>query len=237
MNKQEKILAQEKTILAEEKEILNEIKKEEKMLLGVKREIFVILILATLLIVGTIGGLIFWRANQGRIYIEDSSITAPHIDLSTTGGGILEEVMVNSGDQVEANAVVARVGTELIKTGTAGKIINVNNNVGKLFNRGEVIVSMIEIKDLRVVGSVSEDKGLSDIVVGQRAMFTVDAFDSKQYFGTVDEISPTAKSGDVVFNISDKREEQEFNVKARFNVNEYSELKDGMSAKLWIYKN
>jgi hypothetical protein len=53
----------------------------------------------------------------------------------------------------------------------------------------------------------------------------------------VDEVSPTSRQSDVVFNISSQRQEQEFNIKIRFDVNKYPELKNGMSAKSWIYKD
>ena len=39
------------------------------------------------------------------------------------------------------------------------------------------------------------------------------AFGSKEFSGIVDEISPTARTGDIVFSISSKREINEFNVK------------------------
>jgi multidrug resistance efflux pump len=96
---------------------------------------------------------------------------------------------------------------------------------------------MINPEDLRVVARVEENKGLSDIQIGQKAIFTVDAFGSKEYSGVVDEISPTARSGDVVFNISSTREQQEFDVKIRFSILDYPELRNGMSAKAWIYKD
>ena len=48
--------------------------------------------------------------------------------------------------------------------------------------------------------------------------------------------TPTARSADVVFSISDQRAEQEFNVYVRYDINAYPELKNGMSAKIWVYK-
>ena len=67
-------------------------------------------------------------------------------------------------------------------------------------------------------------------------MFKVDAFGSKKYYGVVDEISPTSKESGIAFNISDKRETKEFNISVRFDNAAYNELKNGMSAKIWIYK-
>ena len=89
---------------------------------------------------------------------------------------------------------------------------------------------------MRIVGRLEEDKGLKDVKVGQRVVFEVDAFGTKQYEGIIDEVSPTSRASDVVFNISDQRQENEFNVKARFNLSQDPELKNGMSAKMWIYK-
>jgi hypothetical protein len=87
-----------------------------------------------------------------------------------------------------------------------------------------------------VVGHVQETKGLKYLQVGQAAMFKIDAFGGKKYYGVVDEIGETSRQSGIIFNISDKREVREFDVKVRFDVNAYPELKNGMSAKLWVYK-
>jgi len=62
----------------------------------------------------------------------------------------------------------------------------------------------------------------------------VDAFDSKQFTGTVEEISQTSDQSSVVFSISDKRDEKNFSIKVKYD--NYPELLNGMSAKAWIYK-
>ncbi len=86
------------------------------------------------------------------------------------------------------------------------------------------------------MGKVQEDKGLTDIQVGQRAEFTVDAFGGKTFEGVVDEVAPTSQNSDVVFSVSDKREEQNFEVKIRFDTTANPEIKNGMSAKIKVYK-
>jgi len=180
--------------------------------------------------------LVYLDAVSKRVYVDKSEIDAPQIALSSETGGILEELYVKTGDQISANDVVARVGNELVKAKDAGLVISRQNSVGTYFNPGEEIVTMIKPADLRVVGRLEEDKGLKDLQVGQRVVFEVDAFGTKQYEGIIDEVSPTSRASDVVFNISDQRQENQFNVKARFNLSEYPELKNGMSAKMWIYK-
>lgn len=228
------ILEEEKKILKEEQKILQE---EKNILHRMSRNVLIMVILVSLILVGGIGGFIYWKISQSRVYVEKAQISAPHIELSAQNSGVLAETFVNEGDIVTENTALARVGNELIKAKTNGLIIDVKADIGKLFNRGEPVVIMISLAELRVVGQVEEDKGLKDISVGQQAIFTVDAFGSKKYIGTVDEISPVSKDSGVIFNISDKREVKQFNVKIRFNIDEYTELKDGMSAKIWIYKN
>lgn len=197
----------------------------------------VLAVLFILLLAGMIAGGLYWYISRQRVYIDKSEITSSQVDISPEAPGTLDETMVNVGDMVNANTVVARVGQELLKTKTAGLIIDVNNDLGKIFNPGQAVVSMIDPTTLRVVGHLDENKGLDEVRVGQRAVFTVDAFGSKKYVGTVDEISPTSDQSSVVFNISDTRQVKQFDIKVRFNTDDYPELRNGMSAKIWIYKN
>lgn len=195
-----------------------------------------IIILVLFVIIGTGVGFIYLNSISKRTYVEKSEVDAVQINLSSKNGGILEELYVKEGDQISANMTVAKVGNALIKAKNDGLVISRQDAIGKYFSPGEAIVVMIRPSDLRIVGRVEEDKGLKDIIVGQRVIFTVDAFGSKQFEGIIDEVSPTSRASDVVFNISDQRQENEFNVKARFNLSAYPELKNGMSAKMWIYK-
>ena len=93
---------------------------------------------------------------------------------------------------------------------------------------------MIDTRKLRLIGRVQEDKGLEDIYPGQHVEFTVDAFPSSHYQGEVERIAPAAREEDIVFSISDKRQEQEFEITVSYDVIAYPELKNGMSAKMWI---
>ena len=189
-----------------------------------------------IVIIGVALGLFFVLHNSiSTVKIDKSQITASVINLSPTTAGTLNDVYVANGDEVLANTPLARVGTEIITSKVAGVITNVQEDTGKTYTPGQTVVSMIQPKDLRVVGQIEENKGLSDIVVGQPATFTVDAFGSKVFYGVVDSVSATSNTGDVVFSISDKREEQIFDVKVRYDTSAYPELKNGMSAKLVIH--
>jgi multidrug resistance efflux pump len=207
-----------------------------KNIMGKNRNKIIAVVSVAVIILAGIAGLIYWNIISSRVYIEKASISATVVNLSPVVGGTLQEVFINAGDSVNMSAPIARVGNELIKAKSGGQILSVNTNTGASFGPGQTVASMIDPEDLRAIGQVQEDKGLKDIKVGQQAIFTVDAFGSKEYSGIVDEISPTSNAGDIVFNISGARQEQDFNIKVRFNTAQYPELKNGMSAKLWIYK-
>ncbi len=204
-----------------------------------KRKKLIPMIIAGLIVVGAIGGGVYFYVSSKTIYIDQSLVSAPLINLSPVNSGVLEQVLVNVGDNVPANTPVARVGDEIVKTKTAGQIVSVNNNVGQYINvlTGQgTVATMVDPTQLRVVGNIDENKGLSSIQLGDPVIFTVDAFGGKQYKGIVDEISPTSNQSDVVFNISDQRATNQFAVKVRFDPLLYPELKNGMSARIWIYK-
>ena len=232
MNNQE-----EKAILKEEEKLIAEVKKEEKLLRRLIKDVRVVIAILVIVAAAIAVGIFIFMNAQNRIKIDNSQITAASIDLAPTAGGALEAVYVNEGDRINADTVVARVGNELIKSKIAGTVIMAREDIGKLVVPGEKVVSMIDPADLRVVGRLAEDKGLQNVSVGERATFTVDAFGGRVFNGIVDEVSPTSRADDVVFSISDKRQEQEFNIKVRFDVSAYPELKNGMSAKLTIYRN
>ncbi len=192
-------------------------------------------IIGIVAIIVLLGGYIFWQSNRNTVFIENSFITAPIISLSPSTAGTLNALYVTEGQTILANTPVALVGTNIVVSKESGIIVNVQNSVGQFFTPGQAIVSMVHPEDMRVVGSIDENKGLDEIHVGQKATFTVDAFGSKTYVGTVDEISSTADDTGVVFSISDKRPTEKFDIKVNFDQAAYPELKNGMSAKITVY--
>ncbi len=183
-----------------------------------------------------IGIIIFISITSSRISIDKAEIYAPIITLSSSSPGTLDRVFVKEGDSVAENIVVAEVSGAPIKTETSGLVTFVQNTPGQLVSSLTPIVQMVDPQEYRLIGHIDEDKGLSDIKVGQNVIFTMDAFGSKQYSGTVESINPSARQSDIVFSISDKREERQFDIYVKFDVTKYPELKNGMSARMWVYK-
>ncbi len=188
-----------------------------------------------LVIGGAIGALAYLGVSNQRVTIDTAQIKAPEIALAPTTPGVLKQMYVQAGDIIPANTVVAQVGTELIKSTSAGLVISTSDQVGAIVSAASPVATMIDPTALRVVGQIEEDKGLSRITVGDRVVFTVDAFGGKKFEGVVDEVSPTSHASDVVFSISDKRQVQKFDVKVAYDQTLYPELKNGMSARVWVY--
>lgn len=215
-----------KKILEEEKKIARTVKSRTIVEFGV----------VGLVVLGAVVGAYYWFYSSKYIYTDDAQISAPLVELSPEAPSILKSIIVKEGQFVEANAPVARVDDTYIVTNTSGLVVGINNAIGKLFAPGMPVVTMINPQDLRVVALIDENGGFSDIHAGQKVEFTVDAFGSRVYDGTVDEIGRTANTSSVVFNISDKREVRQFPVKIKFDSARYPELLNGMSARVWIYK-
>ncbi|HVW66677.1 MAG TPA: HlyD family secretion protein [Candidatus Peribacteraceae bacterium] len=179
---------------------------------------------------------IYWIHEQKFVYTDNAQISAPLINLTALTPGDLKAVYVNQGDWLYPNEIVARVGDDMIRTQVAGVAVTVKQDLGANYTPGEPVVTMVQPDQLKVVAQVQEDKGLQYLYAGQDVNFTVDAFPGRAYHGTVESVSDTSHNGDVVFNISDKRQEQNFDVKIAFDTTAYPELQNGMSAKVWIVK-
>jgi multidrug resistance efflux pump len=197
--------------------------------------LFVEILVILFLIILTVGFLV-WTNIHSRIYIEKAYVTAPIITISTPTPGVLHKIYVTAGEAVGNHKAVALVGENKLYTDTGGKVISILDVPGQIVTAQDKLVEMIDPSKFRIIGQIDEDKGLSDIRIGQKVIFTVDAFGSKKYEGTVSEIAISARQQDIVFSISDKRQIMQYDISVKYNVDKYPELLNGMSAKMWIYK-
>jgi multidrug resistance efflux pump len=207
----------------------------KKALSKFKDRNFVKRVMIGLVILLLVFGYIFYEKIEGRIFIDDSLVQAPIITISPSTSGKVQEVDVTEGQQVQKGDTLAVVGSETIRADTDGLIITASDLTGSSVNPQTQLIQMIQPVDLRVAGTLDENKGLNQIKVGQVVSFTVDAFPGKMYWGYVDEISPTAKTSQLSFSISSERPTQQFVVYAKFDSAKYPEIKNGMSAKMVVY--
>jgi len=188
-----------------------------------------------LLVIFLVGGYIVYEKLTARIFIDNSLIQAPLITISPSEVGKVQEMDVREGQSVQKGDTLAIVGSETLRADTDGLIVTAPDQTGSTVNTQTQLIQMIRPVDLRVAGTIDENKGLDQIRVGQVVSFTVDAFPGKTYWGYVDEISPTAKTSQLSFSISSERPTQQFLVYARFDASKYPEIKNGMSAKMTVY--
>ncbi len=187
------------------------------------------------LVFAAVGAFAFWRDTAGRVSIENSYIEAQAINLSPSIPGVLSDIYVKEGQTISANAPVAKVGNQVIISRVPGVVTYASKQIGQYFNPGSTVISMFNPADMQVVGKIDENKGLSDIAVGQPVSFTVDAFGSRVFYGVVSEVSSVSDDPSVMFTISDQRPVRQFDVKADFDVSKYDFLKPGMSAKMTVF--
>ena len=192
-------------------------------------------LIAMVSIFGLLAVFLFWQSNKDTIFIENSYLEAPVVNLSPSTPGILNALYVKEGDTILANSQIALVGSQILSAKDGGIVSSAQQILGTYFAPGQTVVSIVNVQDMKVIGSIDETKGLENIKAGQRATFTVDAFPGKEYEGIVDQISPISNDTNVVFSISDKRPIKKFDIKVSFNVSLYPELKSGMSAKITVH--
>lgn len=198
----------------------------------------VLRILAVLLVVILVaGGYLFYLLSEGRVSIDNSLVQAPIISIAPTTPGIISQMNVWEGEKIAKGDTIAVVGGQPISADTDGLVIMANNQIGSIVSSANPVAQLIQPQYLRVAGTIDENKGLSDIKVGQVVSFTVDALPGQTFWGYVDEISPTAKQTQATFSISSERPTQQFVIYARFDASKYPAIKNGMSAKMTIYTN
>ena len=194
-------------------------------------------IMAILLIAVIVGGFYYWQTRQGRVFIDDSLINASFVTVYPSTSGRLLEMDAQEGKNVKKGDTLAIVGGETIRSTVDGLVVMANNQIGGSFSPQTSVVQLIDLSQMRIAGTIDENKGLNELRVGQVASFTVDAFPGQRFWGYVDEISPTAKQTQLSFSISNERPTQQFQVYVRFPATKYPQLKNGMSAKLTIFVN
>jgi multidrug resistance efflux pump len=192
-----------------------------------------VIIVAVLLI----GGYIGFQLLKDRVNIEDSLVQAPIVVISPETPGKIVDIKVYEGEQVKKGDALAVVGTTSLNAFQDGLVISTNNAIGSIANSQTPVVQMINFADMRIAGTIDENKGLDKLKIGQSVSFTVDAIPGQTFWGYIDEISPTAKQTQLQFSISSERPTQQFIIYTRFNAFSYPQIKNGMSAKMTVYTN
>lgn len=209
----------------------------KKLFTKIKNPKVLRILITIVTIIVSISIFLFLEAKQGRVFIDDSLIEAPISSLTPTAPGTLTELDIYENEMVKKGDQIAIVNGAPVYTNTDGLIIMANDQLGSLVGPTTPVAQLISPTDMRIAGTLDENKGLSDIRVGQVVSFTVDALAGQTFWGYVDEISPSAKVTQAAFSISTERPTQQFVVFARFDSAKYPAIKNGMSAKMVVFTN
>ena len=193
------------------------------------------IIILVILVILIVGSFLFFEMKQGRVFIDDSLVNAPISSIAPTTPGTLTEIDVYDNEKVTKGDQIAIVNGQPMYANTNGLIIMANNQIGSLVGPTAPVGQLINPTNMRIAGTLDENKGLDQIRIGQVVSFTVDALPGKTFWGFVDEISPSAVQTQAAFSISSERPTQQFVVYARFDATKYPAIKNGMSAKMTVY--
>ena len=182
-----------------------------------------------------IGGFVFYEKLRNRVNIEDSLVSAPIITISPVSPGTLLDMRVYDGEKVGKGDTLAIVGTQSLNAYQDGFIVGTNRAIGSLVSAQTPVVQMINASDMRIAGTIDENKGLNEIKIGQTVSFTVDALPGQTFWGYVDEVSQTAKQTQLQFSVSSERPTQQFVIYAKYDALKYPQIKNGMSVKMTVY--
>lgn len=192
-------------------------------------------LITIMLVIFIVGGFYYWQTKKDRVLIDNAQISAPIITLAPTTAGRLFEMDAYEGKLVKKGDVVAVVGSETIRSTTDGLVVMANDQIGGSFTPQNSVAQLIDPSQMRVAGTIDENKGLNQLRIGQVASFTVDAFPGQLFWGFIDEISSTARQTQLSFSISSERPTQQFQIYVRFPAEKHPQIKNGMSAKLVIF--
>lgn len=209
----------------------------KKILAKFKNPIVIKIITALFIFFSVVGIVSFYLKTAERINIENSVVSSPIIPLSSSIPGKLKTITAIEGQKVKKGDAVAVVGTEIVRSYSDGIIVETNKQIGAFVSPQTPIVKMINTNEMRIDGTIDENKGFNQIKVGQVVSFTIDAIPEKIFWGYVDEIAESAKQTGATFSISSERPTQQFEIYARYDANSYPEIKNGMSAKMTVYTN
>jgi multidrug resistance efflux pump len=200
---------------------------KNKKLMGVIGAVVAIVIAVVVYVV--------FQKTTGRVFIDNSLIQSPVIVISPSGAGKVTEMDVKEGATVQTGDTLAVVGSETLRAATDGLVISAPDLTGSTVTPATQLIQMIRPVNMRVAGTIDENKGLNEVKVGQVVSFTVDALPGATFWGYIDEISPSANVGVFSFSTSTERSTQQFTIYAKFNASASLAIKNGMSAKMVVY--
>jgi multidrug resistance efflux pump len=198
-------------------------------------------IVPLLILVAAVGAGIYFflqtSADGGGLTVS-GTIEATEVNLGSIMGGRVDQVAVQEGDRVEANAVVVIVnpggagrgssGREMIHSPLGGTVLYRHVEPGEVTAAGAPLVTVIDPDNLELTVYVPEDR-YGRIALGQVLPVTVDSFPGTTFGGTVTHIADQAEFTPRNVQTTDNRKTTVFAVRLKLAPAD-GKLKPGMPA-------
>jgi len=121
----------------EQKKPTGEIKEQTPPKVHILKRPWMHSLISFVVIFGLLGLFLFWQVQTNTVFIENSNLEAPIINLAPDSPGVLNALYVKEGDVIPAGAQVALVGSQIISTKDGGLVASAPVVLGSYFSPGE----------------------------------------------------------------------------------------------------
>jgi hypothetical protein len=137
---------------------------------------------------------------QAPLIAHGQILPAQQARVGTQGGGVVQRLAVNPGDQTTADAPLAWISgssgnTEIVTAPFAGTVTNVLVHGGDTLMPGATIAVVADLHQLQVETTDVDEFLVSNVAVGQRVQVSVDALDNLSMTGLVTNVALLPQTG------------------------------------------
>lgn len=167
-----------------------------------KKMIALIVVLAIVIIGGTLGGAYYFTQVYNYVSTDDARIQGNLVTVTPTAAGKLTSWNVKDGDNVRRGDVLgtvqstgangAAVSVDVTAPGD-GTVLQANANVNQIVAPGSPLAMISDLNHLTVVANVLETD-MNAVKQGNKVHITVDAFPGTAFDGRVDHLGLATSS-------------------------------------------
>lgn len=184
-----------------------------------------------------VGYYVVWpMLSDNGTFTVSGTVEATQVRLASERGGRIDQILVDEGDAIKADQVVAEIhptggssrARERIRSPLAGVVLYRSAEPGEFASPGMPLVTVGDLTDLTLTVYVPEDR-YGQIALGEVYPVTVDSFPGEVFEGRVTYISNAAEFTPRNVQTTDSRKNTVFAIRLALP-GETTRLKPGMPA-------